>query len=212
MSHPPPDNLPDDPAALKAIVAAMHDQHDEAARRYDGHTLNQWAALNVFAADGLVPIDNNISEREMKRIVLNRKNSMFVGNERGGRTAAILSSLTGTCRRHEVDRHWPPSCPPTRCDGAASRIRAAPWQPSDARHPRRDPRGERACQEAFERDEPHERVCLHMRFHHKAEGSPDNEHRHVVACRCRDIRFEVDPHFHDWVSDSSIYANDGESH
>jgi transposase len=68
-----------------------------------GYTLNQWAALNVFAADGLVPIDNNISEREMKRIVLNRKNSMFVGNERGGRTAAILSSLTSTCRRHEVD-------------------------------------------------------------------------------------------------------------
>jgi len=28
--------------------------------------------LNVFAADGFVPIDNNISEREMKRIVLNR--------------------------------------------------------------------------------------------------------------------------------------------
>jgi hypothetical protein len=30
-------------------------------------------------------------------------NSLFVGNERGGRTAAILASLTSTCRRHEVD-------------------------------------------------------------------------------------------------------------
>jgi hypothetical protein len=59
--------------------------------------------LNVFAADGAVPIDNNVSEREMKRVVLNRKNSLFVGNERGGRTAAILSSLTSTCRRHDVD-------------------------------------------------------------------------------------------------------------
>jgi transposase len=39
----------------------------------------------------------------MKRIVLNRKNSLFVGNPRGGRTAAILSSLTSTCRRHAVD-------------------------------------------------------------------------------------------------------------
>ena len=44
-----------------------------------------------------------ISEREMKRIVLNRKNSLFVGNERGGQTAAILSSLTSTCRRHDID-------------------------------------------------------------------------------------------------------------
>ena len=56
-----------------------------------GYTLNQWTELNVFAADGAVPIDNNVSEREMKRIVLNRKNSLFVGNERGGQTAAILS-------------------------------------------------------------------------------------------------------------------------
>jgi transposase len=68
-----------------------------------GYTLNQWAELNVFAFDGAVPIDNNISEREMKRVVLNRKNSLFVGNERGGQTAAILSSLTSTCRRHGID-------------------------------------------------------------------------------------------------------------
>jgi hypothetical protein len=68
-----------------------------------GYTLNQWDALNVFAADGAVPIDNNVSEREMKRIVLNRKNSLFVGNTRGGETAAILSSLTSTCRRHGMD-------------------------------------------------------------------------------------------------------------
>ena len=67
------------------------------------YALKQWTELNVFAADGAVPIDNNVSEREMKRVVLNRKNSLFVGNERGGRTAAILSSLTSACRRHEID-------------------------------------------------------------------------------------------------------------
>ena len=67
------------------------------------YAVNQWAELNVFCSDGAVPLDNNVSEREMKRIVLNRKNSLFVGNPRGGRTAAILASLTSTCRRHEVD-------------------------------------------------------------------------------------------------------------
>ncbi len=67
------------------------------------YALNQWAELNVFCSDGAIPIDNNVSEREMKRVVLNRKNSLFVGNSRGGRTAAILASLTSTCRRHEVD-------------------------------------------------------------------------------------------------------------
>jgi transposase len=48
-------------------------------------------------------MDNDVSEREMKRVVLNRKNSLFVGNSRGGRTATILASVPSTCRRHEVD-------------------------------------------------------------------------------------------------------------
>jgi transposase len=69
------------------------------------YTLGQWQALTVFTTDGAVPIDNNVSEREMKRIVLNRKNSLFVGNPRGGRTAAILASLTSSCRRHDMDPH-----------------------------------------------------------------------------------------------------------
>ena len=69
------------------------------------YTLGQWEALTVFTTDGAVPIDNNVSEREMKRVVLNRKNSLFVGNPRGGRTAAILASLTSSCRRHDMDPH-----------------------------------------------------------------------------------------------------------
>jgi len=67
------------------------------------YALSQWNELNVFVTDGAIPIDNNVSEREMKRVVLTRKNSLFVGNPRGGRTAAILASLTSTCRRHEID-------------------------------------------------------------------------------------------------------------
>lgn len=67
------------------------------------YTLSQWEALTVFTTDGAVPLNNNVSEREMKRVVLNRKNSLFVGNPRGGRTAAILSSLTSSCRRHDID-------------------------------------------------------------------------------------------------------------
>ncbi len=67
------------------------------------YALSQWAELNVFCSDGAVPIDNNVSEREMKRDVLNRKSSLFVGNPRGGQTAAVLASLTSTCRRHDAD-------------------------------------------------------------------------------------------------------------
>jgi hypothetical protein len=58
----------------------------------------------VFCTDSTVPIDNNVSEREMTRIVLNRKNSLFFGNLRGSRTASILASLTSTCNRHDIER------------------------------------------------------------------------------------------------------------
>jgi hypothetical protein len=52
---------------------------------------------------GAIPIHNNLTEQQMKRIALGRKNYLFVGNERGGRSAAILASITSTCRRHDID-------------------------------------------------------------------------------------------------------------
>ena len=64
---------------------------------------SQWQELNVFSTDGAVAIDNKVSAREMKRVVLHRKNSLFVDNPRGGRTAAIFASLTSSCRRHDID-------------------------------------------------------------------------------------------------------------
>lgn len=67
------------------------------------YTLNQWSALTLFITDPAVPIHNNLAEQEMKRIALLRKNALFVATPTGGETAAILSSLTSTCRRHDVN-------------------------------------------------------------------------------------------------------------
>jgi transposase len=67
------------------------------------YTLNQWCALTLFVQDPAVPIHNNLAEQEMKRIALLRKNALFVATPTGGETAAILSSLTSTCRRHDLN-------------------------------------------------------------------------------------------------------------
>jgi hypothetical protein len=48
-------------------------------------------AMTTFLDDAAMPLDNNISEREIKRVVMNRKNRLLVGNERGGRAAVIQS-------------------------------------------------------------------------------------------------------------------------
>jgi transposase len=40
--------------------------------------LNHWQELSVFAGDQRVHVDNSASERDMRRVVLNRKNGLFV--------------------------------------------------------------------------------------------------------------------------------------
>jgi hypothetical protein len=68
-----------------------------------GYALNQWQELTLFTADGAVPIHNNLAEQQMKRIALFRKNALFVGTPRGGETAAVISTITSTCQRHEIN-------------------------------------------------------------------------------------------------------------
>jgi transposase len=67
------------------------------------YALNQWDALCVYITDGDLAIDNNPAENALRRIALGRKNWLFCGSDRGGRTAAVLFSLIATCDRHGVD-------------------------------------------------------------------------------------------------------------
>jgi transposase len=64
---------------------------------------NQGAALNVYVRDGDLAIDNNMAERALKPFCLGRKNWIFFGSDRGGRTLATLCSLTATCELRGVN-------------------------------------------------------------------------------------------------------------
>jgi transposase len=68
-----------------------------------GYALNNWSALVRYTEAGFLAIDNNVAEREMKRIAIGRKNWLFVGSPAGGRTAAVLVSFTSTCYRLGVE-------------------------------------------------------------------------------------------------------------
>jgi transposase len=68
-----------------------------------GYALNNWTALKRYTEAGFLSIDNNVAEREMKRIAIGRKNWLFVGSDRGGRTAALLFSFTSTCHRLGIE-------------------------------------------------------------------------------------------------------------
>jgi transposase len=68
-----------------------------------GYALNNWTALIRYTEAGFLSIDNNVAEREMKRIAIGRKNWLFVGSAKGGATAAVLFSFTSTCHRLKID-------------------------------------------------------------------------------------------------------------
>jgi transposase len=67
------------------------------------YTLGQWGELGVFLEDARVPLDNNASERSLRRIALGRKNYLFVGDVASGKSLAGLYSLVATCESRGIN-------------------------------------------------------------------------------------------------------------
>jgi transposase len=68
-----------------------------------GYIDRQWKRLVLFLDDGNIEATNNRRERELRRLVLGRKNWLFTWLDDGaGRTATILS-IIATCIAHDVN-------------------------------------------------------------------------------------------------------------
>jgi transposase len=68
-----------------------------------GYLHRQWNRLVLFVDDGDIDATNNRRERELRRLVVGRRNWLFTWLDVGGeRTAAILSILA-TCITHDVN-------------------------------------------------------------------------------------------------------------
>ena len=59
--------------------------------------------LRPYLDHGILEIDNNAAERGMRAIAIGRKNWLFAGSERGGRSAAIAYTLIETAKLNGVD-------------------------------------------------------------------------------------------------------------
>jgi transposase len=67
------------------------------------YAFNQWDALVQYTSDPILEIDNNLSERTMRMVVLGRKNYLFAGSEAGAQRAAIIYSLVASCKLNGHD-------------------------------------------------------------------------------------------------------------
>ena len=68
-----------------------------------GYLRNQWDALQLYLADGRMPIDNNDVEQLMKQVALGRKNWLFVGSSAAGDRAADFMTLVASAVRNDLD-------------------------------------------------------------------------------------------------------------
>ena len=62
-----------------------------------------WPGLTRFVDDPRIPLDNNAAERELRAVVLGRKNHYGSKSERGTQVAAVLYSLIETALQLGVD-------------------------------------------------------------------------------------------------------------
>jgi len=91
--------------ALKARLDATRDglSIQSTLTKAINYTLNHWAGLILFLDDGRLEPDTNIVERSIRPIAIGRRNSLFCGDEGGGESWAILSSLINTAKLNEIN-------------------------------------------------------------------------------------------------------------
>jgi len=67
------------------------------------YALTRIKRLRPYLEHGFLEIDNNTAERSIRAIAIGRKNWLFAGSERGGRSAAIAYTLIETAKLNGVD-------------------------------------------------------------------------------------------------------------
>src|SRR5262249_25671421 len=67
------------------------------------YSRNQRRGLTRFLEDGRLPLHNNLSELNLRRQAVGRKNWIFVGSDHGGAVNAVFTSLLASCRLCDVE-------------------------------------------------------------------------------------------------------------
>ena len=93
------------------------------------YSLNRWTALTRFLDDGRLCMSNNAAEREIRSVAVGRHNWTFAGSDEGGRRAAAMYTLVGSCKLNGVDpQAWLALVLANLPDHPASRIgELLPW-------------------------------------------------------------------------------------
>jgi transposase len=62
------------------------------------YLLRHWKGLTLFLREAGAPVDNNVVERSLKRVVLHRKNALFYRTLNGAQVGDLYMTLIHTCQ------------------------------------------------------------------------------------------------------------------
>lgn len=68
-----------------------------------GYCLGRWNELKRYTTDGKLNIDNNPVENSIRPVAIGRKNYLFAGSHEAAQRSAMLYSLLGTCKLHDIN-------------------------------------------------------------------------------------------------------------
>jgi len=90
---------------LETLIKAWEADQRHSSGLYGAahYTRKIFKNLRTYTTDGRIPIDNNDLERQWRQPSLNRKNSLFVGSDRGGDWAATMFTICQCCRLVDLD-------------------------------------------------------------------------------------------------------------
>jgi transposase len=67
------------------------------------YSIERWQQLMVYTTDGKLNIDNNPVENSIRPVAVGRKNYLFAGSHEAAQRSAMLYSLMGTCKLHDIN-------------------------------------------------------------------------------------------------------------
>ena len=68
-----------------------------------GYIHRQWHRLILFLQDGNIELTNNRRERELRKLVLGKKNWLFAWEDLGGERTANILTIIATCVGHDIN-------------------------------------------------------------------------------------------------------------
>ena len=68
-----------------------------------GYIHRQWRRLILFLEDGNIELTNNRRERELRKLVLGKRNWLFAWEDLGGERTANILTIVATCVSHDIN-------------------------------------------------------------------------------------------------------------